>query len=333
MARSRNRVNSQVWVFGLLTVVGVAGYWSMFRAPAESEPAIVPIGKKEVPPLTTDRPEAAAQPSPADEVPERGSEPESKTKESRIDRQKGLSMLEAARSAIQRNEVVAARAQLNEALAADLPLQQRTEAQAELIKLAERTVFGSAITPNDPFVEAYVLQPGDLLSKVAKKFSITDDFLAAINGIKDKNHIRAGQRIKVVNGPFHARVSKDDFTIRVYLGDTLVKRFPVGLGSDNGTPTGTWRIKNKLENPQYHPPRGGDIILADDPRNPLGERWIGLEGVSGSAVGMMAYGIHGTIEPESIGKSVSMGCVRLHNADVEQLYDLLVIDKSQVTIE
>jgi lipoprotein-anchoring transpeptidase ErfK/SrfK len=73
--------------------------------------------------------------------------------------------------------------------------------------------------------------------------------------------------------------------------------------------------------------------LADDPRNPLGERWIGLEGVSGSAVGMMAYGIHGTIEPESIGKSVSMGCVRLHNADVEQLYDLLVIDKSQVTIE
>ena len=64
----------------------------------------------------------------------------------------------------------------------------------------------------------------------------------------------------------------------------------------------------------------------------MGERWIGLEGVKGNAVGREGYGIHGTIEPESIGKAVSMGCVRMLNEDVAFLYDLMLPGRSTVTI-
>jgi len=118
----------------------------------------------------------------------------------------------------------------------------------------------------------------------------------------------------------------------VYLGDAFVRQFKVGLGADDSTPTGEWRVATKLINPTYYPPRGGEIIAADDPKNPLGERWIGLVGVSGAAVDQERYGIHGTNDPDSIGKSVSMGCIRLPNEDVEALYTYLVETHSTVTV-
>ena len=73
-------------------------------------------------------------------------------------------------------------------------------------------------------------------------------------------------------------------------------------------------------------------MAADDPKNPLGERWIGLTGIEGSAVGQERYGIHGTIEPESIGKNTSMGCIRMRNEDVEFLYRCLIEKHSTVTV-
>ena len=73
------------------------------------------------------------------------------------------------------------------------------------------------------------------------------------------------------------------------------------------------------------------VIPPDDPKNPLGEHWIGLKGIDGDAVGREGYGIHGTIEPEAIGKAVSLGCVRMQNRDVEFLYKLLLPGHSTVT--
>ena len=109
---------------------------------------------------------------------------------------------------------------------------------------------------------------------------------------------------------------------------------PTGWALSRGfhSPTGEWRVATKLMNPTYYPPRGGEIMAADDPKNPLGERWIGLVGISGAAVDQERYGIHGTNEPDSIGKSVSMGCIRMHNEDVEALYSYLVETHSTVTV-
>ena len=64
----------------------------------------------------------------------------------------------------------------------------------------------------------------------------------------------------------------------------------------------------------------------------MGEFWIGLSGTDGQAVGKTSYGIHGTIDPSSIGKQESMGCIRMKNEDVAQVFEMLVEGKSTVTV-
>ncbi|MCX5679981.1 MAG: L,D-transpeptidase [Candidatus Omnitrophica bacterium] len=55
----------------------------------------------------------------------------------------------------------------------------------------------------------------------------------------------------------------------------------------------------------------------------LGSRWLGISKPS--------YGIHGTTQPESIGQSVTEGCVRMRNEEVKELY-ILVPEGTEVVI-
>jgi lipoprotein-anchoring transpeptidase ErfK/SrfK len=85
-------------------------------------------------------------------------------------------------------------------------------------------------------------------------------------------------------------------------------------------------------NPEWRNPRTGEFFKADDPKNPIGERWIGLQGVDAGNSKAMSYGIHGTTDPASIGKQASMGCVRLKDADVEVIYEALTEPNSTIVI-
>jgi lipoprotein-anchoring transpeptidase ErfK/SrfK len=83
---------------------------------------------------------------------------------------------------------------------------------------------------------------------------------------------------------------------------TVIKRYPIGVGKMlTPTPTGTYTIINKAPNP------GG----------PFGVMWMGLS--------RPHYGIHGTDNPASIGKTVSKGCVRMHNSHVLELSKIVPI--------
>lgn len=240
--------------------------------------------------------------------------------------------MDAGRQALSRNDLIAARKSFSKAWSSGLSGAVADEVRQELIKIGNEATFSPRFLPDDELVDRYVIRAGDSLAKIANQHAVTADLIASLNGIADKHRIREGQSIKVIRGPFHAVVHKRAYRLDIYVGDVLVRSFPVGLGMDDSTPTGEWKVKNKLENPTYYPPRGGAIVSADDPANPLGERWIGLEGVSGEALSQERYGVHGTSDPTSIGKSVSLGCVRMQNSDVEQVYTYLVEGKSTVTI-
>ena len=69
--------------------------------------------------------------------------------------------------------------------------------------------------------------------------------------------------------------------------------------------------------------KAGAVVSADSPENVLGTRWLGLD-VSG-------YGIHGTVEPQSLGKQVTQGCVRMANNEVEELYTYIPVG-TEVTV-
>jgi LysM repeat protein len=84
-----------------------------------------------------------------------------------------------------------------------------------------------------------------------------------------------------------------------YRGGELVKVYPVAVGKPSTpTPTGDYKIITKILNP-------GGV---------LGTRWMGLSIPGGN------YGIHGTNNPSSIGTAVSLGCIRMHNHNVEELF-------------
>jgi len=251
------------------------------------------------------------------------------------DTRTGNAAIEAARKLYDAGKVLEARQELNALLGKTLRESEETEARTLLARIADETIFGKRNVPGDPLVEYYTIQSGDRLIKIAPKYDVPHEIIMVVNGITDAGKIREGQKLKVPRGPFNVKIYKSKFRIDVYLQDVYVRSYRVGLGTENGTPEGKWRVKNRLTNPTYYPPASSPIkrvVPPDDPANPLGEHWIGLEGVEGDAVGHEGYGIHGTIEPESVGKAVSLGCIRMHNEDVAFLYKLLLEKRSTVTI-
>lgn len=187
------------------------------------------------------------------------------------------------------------------------------ELQTRLEAAAKKIFF----SPQPHFIEPYVVQPGDQLQKVAKKYGLSWEYLAKLNKT-DPRRIREGQKLKVLKGPFAAIVSLRDFSLTVHLQGYYVKRYQVGIGKDGTSPIGKFPVLGKLIDPQYTDP-DGKVIDGGDPANPLGKRWIDLGD---------SYGIHGTIEPDSIGKAESRGCIRLRDADILEVYDFLVSESS-----
>jgi len=234
-----------------------------------------------------------------------------------------------------------ARKILNDALqSGQLTASDTQSAKSMMAKINDTVIFSPQRFIGDPWGGVYVVRPGDRLGKIAMEYSTTWQLLSRINGL-DPKALRAGATIKIVRGPFFAVVNKKAFTMDIYIGalpgdkaSMYVKTVEVGLGRDDSTPTGTWAIASgaKLRHPTYYPPEGGAPIEADDPKNPLGGYWIALTGTGGAAVGKTSYGIHGTIDPDSIGKQASMGCIRMGADDISLVFDLMVEGKSTVLV-
>lgn len=244
-----------------------------------------------------------------------------------------IGRLEEGKAALARGEFIEGRRLLSNALNVGLPTADQDFVRTELTRLSEALLFSRATNVGDPLTNAHAIELGETLHGLAGRQKVTEELLASINKVAEANHLRVGQRIKLINGPFRAVIEKSRHRMDVYLGDIYVRSLPVGLGADGYTPTGEWVVNNKLRNPDWRDPITNRHYLADDPDNPIGERWIGLSGISGNAVGKTGFGIHGTIDLTSIGDDKSMGCVRLKPDDVNLVYDLLVLNDSHVIIK
>lgn len=103
-----------------------------------------------------------------------------------------------------------------------------------------------------------------------------------------------------------------------FINHNEVRRiFPVATGrSVKQTPEGEFTVVVKAVNPYYRKKQ----IPGGAKNNPLGTRWIGIDarGTDGRI-----YGIHGNNDPDSIGRYVSAGCARMHEKDVQQLFELV----------
>lgn len=188
------------------------------------------------------------------------------------------------------------------------------------------------------------------LERLAERFHTTPDTIVALND--PRRPLRAGWVIRVptvapqsqdyagdlspewrntltelnidARQPEAARivVDKSDGALRVYdKADKLIAQFPATMGSQHDPlPIGSWKIQGAAYNPTFHynPDLFWDASSKDDkatlppgPNGPVGVVWLDLN--------KPHYGIHGTPNPDKIGRTESHGCIRLTNWDVARL--------------
>ncbi len=191
----------------------------------------------------------------------------------------------------------------------ELDIRQKKEATRAFEAFTMRRLLSKEESDHSEF---YTVVAGDNLTKIAKQFKTNIDLIKKVNELKNDT-IFAGKKLKIVKGSFKISVDKSDNELTLYLNGNPLKHYDVSTGSDNSTPAGEFKIVNKVENPTWYKEK--KTIPAGSPENELGSRWLGFD--------KAGYGIHGTIDPASIGSQMSSGCVRMHNADVEEIYSIV----------
>jgi len=233
----------------------------------------------------------------------------------------GSDPMTAAAAAAESGESLAAARLLTTAYVQARGTPQEVEALRRLEPLVREMFFSTRDVPGTcSFV---TVDRGDTLDRIARRLldergiHVAPGLIMRTNGITDARKIRVGMRLKVVEEPLRIEVHKRLHRLEAYLGDVLVKTYDVGLGRNDSTPVGSFVIATRQVEPIWI--HEGERIPFGDPRNVLGTRWLGFE----NTPELRGYGIHGTWEPETIGKDESEGCVRMRNADVEELFDIV----------
>ena len=195
----------------------------------------------------------------------------------------------------------------------DLPEADSEPLRKALEDLNIKILFSPIETPDS---SVYVVQRGDALFRLAKKYNTTIELLKKSNQL-ESNTIRSGMKLKISKAIYSIVVDKLENTLKLFSDKELLKTYPVATGREgHPTPIGSFTIVNKLVNPTWY--KAGAVVSPDSPANILGTRWLGFS--------LSGYGIHGTTLPETIGRAASEGCIRMFNKDVEELYTIVPVN-------
>jgi lipoprotein-anchoring transpeptidase ErfK/SrfK len=203
--------------------------------------------------------------------------------------------------------------------------------------------------PTEPAEQAKLkfLPYGSLLEFVAERYHSAEDYLRKLNLGKNLDALKPGDVINVPNVlPFEIEKLTEGFAkpnpafvtrkvfidtkerfLEIHEGDQLVAEFPITPGSTTlPAPKGTWKILGIATLPWFRHDEGvlNYGVRTDDfynlppgPNNPVGILWAGLN--------KPGIGMHGTNNPETIGRAGSHGCIRLANWDAARVKDLISV--------
>jgi lipoprotein-anchoring transpeptidase ErfK/SrfK len=182
---------------------------------------------------------------------------------------------------------------------------------------------------------------------VAERYHTTAGFLAVLNPGKDLTTLAPGDVVRVPNvaRPFHADkfpstypapsasvagnrrvlVDLNARMLEVREGPRLLAAFPITPGSaEHPAPVGEWKIVGAVPWPWYRYDEGvlkrGErtetfFLFPPGVNSPVGVLWAGTN--------RPGVGIHGTPNPDTIGRAGSHGCIRLANWDAAAFYTLI----------
>ncbi|WP_273131002.1 L,D-transpeptidase family protein [Bacillus weihaiensis] len=152
----------------------------------------------------------------------------------------------------------------------------------------------------------HTVKPNETLGSIALDYRTSVNKLVRANQLTDPNLLFIGQQIQIPHIPnpdtipYQIIVSVSKRRLTLYANGQVSKEYPIAVGKQvTATPIGNYVIVNREPNP------GG----------PFGAMWLSLSKIH--------YGIHGTNNPTSIGKAVSLGCIRMYNHDVLELASIV----------
>tara|TARA_R110002072_G_scaffold228234_3_gene385038 strand:+ start:7368 stop:8600 length:1233 start_codon:yes stop_codon:yes gene_type:complete len=169
---------------------------------------------------------------------------------------------------------------------------------------------------------SYTVQSGNQLDSIARKFrkdgiKIEAGTIAVLNRISNPNLLRVGQKLKIPVAPISAVLEKRSYALMLFVGDELLRLYWVGHGKNDRTPVTTFTVIAKQARPDWTAP-DGNVYAYGRKENILGEYFIkfGHDQYSG-------FGAHGTPMPETICTQSSMGCLRMFDQDIAELFEIL----------
>ena len=223
----------------------------------------------------------------------------------------GKLYFELARACEDRKEIVKAR-DAYQAILRNYPnVDNILEVQDRIGPINTQILFSNILTDKDV---TYTVNPGDTLGGIAKKFGTTVELIKKANSLSSDT-IKAYSKLKVSKIKYKILADKSQNSLTLLADDEFFKAYRVSTGENNCTPVGAFKIVNRIADPVWY--TQGAIVPAESPDNILGTHWLGL-----SAPG---YGIHGTLDPKSIGTQATKGCVRMLNEEVEELYTIVPV--------
>jgi len=177
-----------------------------------------------------------------------------------------------------------------------------------------------------PSIEARV-QPGDSLIAVRKRvltaepdLLICTGLISRANQLRSETSIRADDTLRVPTEPVRVLVDLSSRWVFYLFGDEVAAAWEVGVGQEGSETTpGSYTVGLKQKDPAWHP-EGREMVPFGDPENPLGTRWLAWYDENGRNTSL---GFHGTNDESGVGGRVSKGCIRMRNADVEALFEIL----------
>lgn len=203
----------------------------------------------------------------------------------------------------------------------------------ELPRFLDPALTRSAIVGQET---TYVVGRGDTLPGLAAWYGIDGSVIAAQNKLQPRAALKPGMSLQIPNRHIVPPGAHDGIVINIpqrhlfyFKGATLAAHYPVAVGrGDWRTPTGGFHIAVKETDPTWEVPksiqaemqRKGQRVqtsVPPGPDNPLGQHWLGLN--------RTGVGIHGTNNPDSIYRSTTHGCVRMHADDVAALFTAVTV--------
>ena len=227
--------------------------------------------------------------------------------------------LSSAKAAYERGDLLEAKKLFQEKLNEIERVNDIDQVKELISKINIEVIFSPII---DECSQIYIVKPKDALSKIAKKYNTTVNLIKRSNNLST-DIIMPGQELKVNTCKFSLVVDKSLNLLFLKRNDEVIKTYIVSTGENSSTPVGSFKIVNKLVDPVWY--KTGAVIMPDSPENILGARWLGIN--------QEGYGIHGTTLPQELGMQVTLGCVRMRNDQVEELYDLISIGTEVIIVD